>query len=126
MDMIHYRRDVVHLGRTPGEFSKCPIVTLLINRPSLLLNSTAGCPSLQVHLQSRNTARAGFGKSGEVSDGWATEGLYLQLRTLNFLYGTWNLKALIIWKAELQQKLWALHYGLQLRPCLAEKDEYRK
>lgn len=35
MDMIHYRKDVVHLGRTPGEFSKCPIVTLLINRPSL-------------------------------------------------------------------------------------------
>lgn len=93
---------------------------------SALLNSAAGCPSLQVHLQSRNTARAGFGKSGEVSDGWATEGLYLQLRALNFLYGTWNLKALIIWKAELQQKLWALHYGLQLRPCLAEKDEYRK
>lgn len=34
MDMIHYRKNVVHLGRTPGEFSKCPIVTLLINRPS--------------------------------------------------------------------------------------------
>lgn len=125
--MIHYRKDVVHLGRTPGEFSKCPIVTLLINRPSLRSSTLP-----QVALHSRCICNPGaqpergFGKSGEVSDGWATEGLYLQLRALNFLYGTWNLKALIIWKAELQQKLWALHYGLQLRPCLAEKDEYRK
>lgn len=56
-----------------------------------------------------------------VSDGRATWGLYLQQRAFNFLYETWFLKPLIVWKPALHQKLEAACYWLQLRPCLAEE-----